>query len=95
VQHLSEFNEECSEFRYCCILTRDLPFAQKDSGAEESMMLFHIGFKDGSFGKNNGLEIVDGPLAGLHSRVLIVDSNGTVYTQSKLEIADEPNYELH
>jgi thiol peroxidase len=69
----------------------------KDSVAQrESMMLLALSdFKDGSFGKNNGLEIVDGPLAGLHSRVLIVtDSNGTVlYTEQVGEIADEPNYE--
>ena len=52
-------------------------------------------FKDGSFGKNYGLEITDSVLAGLHSRVVIVlDENGTVtYTEQVPEIADEPNYE--
>ena len=52
-------------------------------------------FKGGSFGKNYGLEIIDGPLAGLHSRVVIVlDENGTIlHTEQVNEIADEPNYE--
>jgi len=41
------------------------------------------------------LEITDGPLAGLHSRVVIVlDENGTVlYAEQVPEIADEPNYD--
>ena len=52
-------------------------------------------FKEGSFGKNYGLEITDGPLAGLHSRVvLVVNENGTIlYAEQVNEIADEPNYE--
>ncbi|MDX9908931.1 MAG: redoxin family protein, partial [Mariniphaga sp.] len=49
----------------------------------------------GEFGKNYGLEMADGPLAGLHSRVVIIlDKNGTVeYTQQVPEIIDEPNYD--
>jgi thiol peroxidase len=52
-------------------------------------------FNTGSFGKDYGLEIVDGPLSGLHSRVVIVlDESGSVkYTEQISEIADEPNYE--
>jgi thiol peroxidase len=52
-------------------------------------------FKDGEFGKTNGLEITDGPLAGLHSRVIIIlDENGIIrYTEQVGEIAHEPNYE--
>jgi thiol peroxidase len=52
-------------------------------------------FQEGSFGKTNGLEITDGPLAGLHSRVIIVlDENGVVtHTEQVAEIANEPNYE--
>jgi thiol peroxidase len=46
-------------------------------------------FPEGSFGKTNGLEITDGPLAGLHSRVVIVvDENGTItHTEQVTEIA--------
>ena len=52
-------------------------------------------FKSGSFGKDYGLEMTDGALNALHSRVVIVlDENGVVkYTEQVAEIADEPNYE--
>jgi thiol peroxidase len=78
-------------------ISRDLPFAQKRfCGAEGLENVENLSdFKEGSFGKNYGLEIVDGPLAGLHSRVVIVlDENGIVkHAEQVGEIADEPNYE--
>lgn len=93
------FNEKASSLsntKVLCI-SRDLPFAQKRfCGAEGLENVINLSdFKDGSFGKNYGLEIVDGPLAGLHSRVVIVlDENGTIlHTEQVNEIADEPNYE--
>jgi thioredoxin-dependent peroxiredoxin len=78
-------------------ISRDLPFAQKrfcgSEGLENVVNLSD--FKDGSFGKNYGLEIADSVLAGLHSRVVIIlDENGTVkYAEQVPEIANEPNYE--
>ena len=93
------FNEKASTLsntKVLCI-SRDLPFAQKRfCGAEGLENVINLSdFKDGSFGKNYGLEIVDGPLAGLHSRVVIVlDENGTIlHTEQVNEIANEPNYE--
>jgi thiol peroxidase len=78
-------------------ISRDLPFAQKRfCGAEGLENVVNLSdFKDGSFGKANGLEIVDGVLAGLHSRaIIVVDEKGTVvYTEQVPEIANEPNYE--
>ena len=78
-------------------ISRDLPFAQKRfCGAEGLENVINLSdFQAGTFGKNNGLEIVDGPLAGLHSRVIIVvDENGVVtHTEQVAEIAHEPNYE--
>ncbi|MBX9807019.1 MAG: thiol peroxidase [Flavobacteriaceae bacterium] len=78
-------------------ISRDLPFAQKRfCGAEGIENVINLSdFKDGSFGKTNGLEIVDGVLAGLHSRcIIVVDASGTVlYTEQVPEIAHEPNYE--
>jgi thiol peroxidase len=78
-------------------VSRDLPFAQKRfCGAEGIENVVNLSdFKDGSFGTTNGLEITDGVLAGLHSRVVIViDEKGTVlHTEQVSEIADEPNYE--
>ncbi len=94
-----KFNTEASALKNTVVLciSRDLPFAQKRfCGAEGLENVVNLSdFKDGSFGKTNGLEIVDGPLAGLHSRVIIVlDENATIlHTEQVGEIADEPNYE--
>ena len=78
-------------------ISRDLPFAQKRfCGAEGIENVVNLSdFKDGGFGKTNGLEIADGVLAGLHSRcIIVVDANGSViYTEQVSEIAHEPNYE--
>lgn len=94
-----KFNENASKLdntKVLCI-SRDLPFAQKRfCGAEGIENVVNLSdFKDGSFGKTNGLEIVDGPLAGLSSRaIIVVDENGTIiYTEQVSEIANEPNYE--
>lgn len=94
-----KFNEAAAKLENTAVLciSRDLPFAQKRfCGAEGIENVVNLSdFQEGSFGKANGLEIVDGPLAGLHSRVLIVtDTEGTIlYTEQVAEIADEPNYE--
>jgi thioredoxin-dependent peroxiredoxin len=94
-----KFNETASKLtntKVLCI-SRDLPFAQKRfCGAEGIENVENLSdFKDGSFGKNYGLEITDSVLAGLHSRVVIVlDEKGVVkYAQQVPEIADEPNYD--
>jgi thiol peroxidase len=94
-----KFNESASALENTTVLcvSRDLPFAQKRfCGAEGLDNVVNLSdFQDGEFGKTNGLEILDGPLAGLHSRVVIVlDENGTIiHTEQVPEIADEPNYE--
>jgi thiol peroxidase len=67
------------------MFSRDLPFAQKILWRRGIDDVISIGFKDGSFGKNNGLEIVDGPLAGLHSSFIVWIVMVPFYTQSKLE----------
>ena len=92
------FNAKASTLENTKVLciSRDLPFAQKRfCGAEGLENVINLSdFKDGSFGKDYGLTILDGPLAGLHSRaVIIVDENGVVkYTEQVSEIANEPNY---
>ncbi|MGM8363620.1 thiol peroxidase [Flavobacterium sp. ARAG 55.4] len=94
-----KFNEAAAGLDNTAVLciSRDLPFAQKRfCGAEGIENVVNLSdFQDGSFGKANGLEIVDGPLAGLHSRALIVtDAEGTIlHTEQVGEIANEPNYE--
>ena len=94
-----KFNEKASALdntKVLCI-SRDLPFAQKRfCGAEGIENVVSLSdFKTGQFGKDFGLEIMDGPLAGLHSRaVVVIDENGVVlFTEQVGEIADEPNYD--
>lgn len=94
-----KFNETAANLantKVLCI-SRDLPFAQKRfCGAEGIENVVNLSdFQTGAFGKTNGLEITDGPLAGLHSRaIIILDENGTVtHTEQVPEIANEPNYE--
>jgi thiol peroxidase len=94
-----KFNESASNLANTTVLciSRDLPFAQKRfCGAEGLENVINLSdFQEGTFGKNNGLNIVDGPLAGLHSRaIIVVDENGTItHTEQVGEIVDEPNYE--
>ena len=93
------FNQEASKLsntKVLCI-SKDLPFAQaRFCGAEglEDVINFSD-FRTGEFGKAYGVEIADGPLAGLESRaVVIINEDGIVtYTQQVPEIVDEPNYE--
>ena len=79
-------------------ISRDLPFAQNRfcgaEGIENVLMLSD--FNTGQFGKDYGLNIVDGPLAGLHSRcVLVINTEGRViYTEQIAETTEEPNYNL-
>jgi thiol peroxidase len=94
-----KFNATAANLNNTVVLciSRDLPFAQKRfCGAEGIENVENLSdFKDGSFGKSNGLEIIDGVLAGLHSRaVIVIDEKGTIlHTEQVQEIADEPNYE--
>ena len=96
VRHFNENASKLENTKVLCI-SRDLPFAQKrfcgTEGLENVVNLSD--FKAGSFGKDYGLEMTDGALNALHSRVVIViDENGVVkYTEQVAEIADEPNYE--
>jgi thioredoxin-dependent peroxiredoxin len=78
-------------------ISRDLPFAQsRFCGAEGIENVITLSdYATGSFGKDYGLEISDGPLQGLHSRsVVVVNEEGNiVYTQQVPEIVDEPDYQ--
>jgi thiol peroxidase len=93
------FNAEASKLENTVVLciSKDLPFAQARFCGAEGLDQVHTlsDFRDGNFGKSYNVEIVDGPLAALESRaVVIVDENGTVvYNQQVPEIVDEPNYE--
>lgn len=92
------FNKAADQLGGAVILTisRDLPFAQKRfceaEGIEAVVPLSELRNRD--FGKAYGVEIVDGPMAGLLSRAVVVldAENKVVYTQQVPEIAQEPDY---
>jgi thiol peroxidase len=93
-----EFNREASELENTKVLcvSRDLPFANaRFCGAEGLNDVVSLSdFKTGDFGKTYGLDFIDGPLEGLHSRsVVVLDEKGTVlYTEQVAETTEEPNY---
>jgi thiol peroxidase len=93
------FNAEASKLDNTVVLciSKDLPFAQaRFCGAEGLKDVHNLSdFRSGQFGKDYGVEIIDGPLAGLESRaVVVLDEEGkVVYTQQVPEIVDEPDYE--
>jgi thiol peroxidase len=77
-------------------ISADLPFAQKRfCGAEGIDNAISLSSFRSSFAQDYGLEIVDGPLAGLASRVvLVLDADNTVlHAEQVPEIAQEPDYE--
>lgn len=94
------FNKTAAELRNTSVLciSRDLPFAQNRfcgaEGIENVVMLSD--FKTGQFGADYGLNIVDGPLAGLNSRcIVVINPEGKViYTEQVAETIEEPNYDL-
>jgi len=95
---VKNFNERASKLNNTEILciSRDLPFAQKrfvdDEGLKNVTNLSD--FRQGDFGKDYGVEMIDGPMAGLLSRVVIVlDEDGKVlHSQQVPDIGEEPDY---
>jgi len=94
-----KFNEIASQRPGTTVLciSRDLPFAQnRFCGAEGLDKVVTLSdFNEGAFGKNNGLIITDGPLAGLLSRVVIVldENRKVVHSQQVAEVTEEPDYD--
>jgi len=74
----------------------DLPFAQKRFCENNSLgnIVTLSTMRSPSFGRDYGVVITDGPLAGLMSRaVLVLDhANVVVYSEQVPEIAQEPDY---
>ncbi len=94
-----KFNEQAANLkntRVLCI-SADLPFAQARfcgaEGLERVLMLSTM--RDPDFFQVYGVDIAEGPLAGLAARaVIVLDENDKVlYSQLVAEIGDEPDYE--
>ncbi len=92
------FDKKVSELdnTVCINISADLPFATdrfcKSEGVENVITLSQLRTRD--FGRDYGVELVDGPLAGLLSRAVVVadENNRVVYTEQVPEIAQEPDY---
>ena len=93
------FNQEASNLDNTVVLcvSKDLPFAQARFCGAEGLEDVHTvsDFRTGEFGKDYGVVIIDGPLAALESRaIVIVNEEGKViYTEQVPEIVDEPDYD--
>ena len=93
------FNEKASSIKDTIILTisADLPFAMTRFCSSEklnnikslSMM------RSRNFAKDYGVLIVDGPLAGITARAVVVIDKNNIVIHSELvkEIGDEPDYD--
>lgn len=79
------------------VVSADLPFAQKRFCSAENVQnivtLSMMRSKD--FAKDYGVLIMDGPLAGICARAVVVldKDNKVIYTQLVPEITTEPDYE--
>ena len=92
-----KFNEEASKLDNTVILciSKDLPFAQSQfCGAEGIQNVEMLSDFRTDFGHEYGVQMENGPLKGLLSRVVIVvDPEGKVtYTEQVPEIGQEPDY---
>jgi thiol peroxidase len=78
-------------------VSKDLPFAHGRFCSTEGInnVVTLSGFRDSEFGKAYGVDIVDGPMAGLYARsVVVIDEKGNVvYNELVPEIAQEPDYD--
>ena len=78
-------------------ISKDLPFAHGRFCSTEgiSNVTTLSGFRDTSFGSAYGVDIVDGPMAGLYARsIVVIDEKGkVVYTELVPEIVQEPDYD--
>ena len=79
-------------------ISMDLPFAQKRfcgiEGIDNVRALSN--FRNRSFGRDYGVEILDGPMGGLLARAIVIinAAHEVVYTELVQEMAYEPDYRL-
>lgn len=94
-----KFNEKVASHPELVMLvvSADLPFAQARICGAESLKNLHTlsMMRSKEFAMDYGVAIMDGPLAGLSARaVLVLDKDDKVlYAELVSEVASEPNYE--
>lgn len=94
-----KFNELASQMKNTVVLaiSKDLPFAHARFCTTEGIdkVIPLSAFRNCNFGEDYGVAMVDGKLAGLLARaVIVLDENGKViYEELVPEITHEPNYD--
>ncbi len=92
------FNAAASKMENTVVLciSADLPYAHKRFCAADGLdqVIPLSVFRSPRFGKDYGVEITGGPLAGLLSRAIVVidESGKIIYTEQVPEISQEPDY---
>lgn len=97
-QSVRSFTEKATSIGDCVILhiSADLPFAGKRFCAAEGIEHAHtLSTFRGNFSKDYSLEIMDGVLSGLCSRVVLVlsEDNKVLHAEQVSAIENEPDYE--
>lgn len=94
---VEKFNQEANKHPNTVILnvSKDLPFAHQRFCETKKIGAEMLSSFRSSFGKDYGIEIVDGPLQGLLARAVVVldESNKVLYSELVSEITHEPNYQ--
>ena len=93
-----KFNDAAKQHDDTVFLTvsADLPFAQgRFCKAEDLEVIQTLSTMRSNFSEDYGIKIVDGPLAGVTGRaVLVLDAdNKVIHSELVSEIGDEPNYD--
>lgn len=95
-KHLNEAAKKYPQL-LILVVSADLPFAQARFCAAESVkqVVTLSMMRDKEFGRAYGVLIVDGPLAGLLARSVILtdERDRVIYTELVSEITHEPDYE--
>lgn len=94
-----EFNKRAASLdntKVICV-SKDLPFAHKRFCGAEGIenVVSASEFKNNNFSEAYGIEMKDGPLAGLMARsVVVINTEGqVVHTEMVDDITHEPNYD--
>jgi thiol peroxidase len=94
-----KFNEHAAGLANTVVVcvSKDLPFAMKRFCGAEGIdrVVSATDFRNRGFSKDYGVELADGPFAGLEARaVVVIDPAGKIkYTELVPAIGQEPDYE--
>jgi thioredoxin-dependent peroxiredoxin len=98
-QSVRVFNQKAASLPNTKVIniSRDLPFAQKRFCAAEGIenVINLSDFKAGRFGKDYGVELLDGRMAGLHARAIVVVNQWGKIVHNELvsDLSNEPDYD--